>query len=295
MTPICRLFCLTITLGVCLPLRADDPKSSIAQSDSESKALNVFEAMQSRQIEVKLTQRSEKSGTLFLRNPSKESVTLQFPESFVGIHVTNPNFLAGNGQALPQTGGGTTAQSTANSINFPDRKVSADAPEPDSLDKAETAETKAADAEKAAARTRQVEVPAGKTLQLPVTSVCLEYGKPEPNSKMPYLIIPVERYSRNPVLHELLPLFAKHRISQKTAQAAAWHVSNGLSWVDLSSIMGQGPVPAPLFSRATLQQANLLVNEATALAVQRRSKTPQKPPEKSPRSGRAKTSRTASD
>lgn len=294
MTTIYRLTCLAFMLSVCLPLNAEEAETTPAKSESESSVLNVFEGMQSRQIEVKLTQKSEKSGTLFLRNPTKESVTVQFPESFVGIHVTNPNFIAAgaNGQAFPQRSGASIAQSTGNSINFPSKTVTqSDAPEPASLDKveAETADPKAL-AEKAAresAKQRQVKVPAGKTIQLPVTSVCLEYGKPEPNSKMAYLIIPVERYSRNPILHELLPLFAKRRISQKTAQAAAWHVSNGLTWVELSSLMGQGPVPVPMFNRATLQQANLLVNEAKAIAVQRQAEARKKPADK-PRTDRTR-------
>jgi len=64
-------------------------------------------------------------------------------------------------------------------------------------------------------------IPPGKTIRLPVTSVCLEYGKPEPNSRLNYVIVPVERYSTNPVFHELLPLFTETRASQKAAQAAA--------------------------------------------------------------------------
>ena len=292
MTRCRQLVCLSITLCLCLPLQAEEPAESGSVSDSS--AVNVFEGMQTRQIEVKLTQKSEKSGTLFLRNPTKEAVTVQFPESFVGIHVTNPNFrLDGAGQAFAQLSG-STAQSTGNSINFPVRSITqSDAPEPESLDKAQTEKaddrSREEKAEKDAAKQRQVEVPPGKTIQLPVTSVCLEYGKPEPNSKMAYLVIPVERYSRNPIFQELLPLFAKHRISQKTAQAAAWHVSNGLSWVELSSLMDQGPVPTPMFNRATLQQASLLVNKAKAIAIQRQAEVRKKPkPEEKPRTDRTR-------
>jgi hypothetical protein len=276
-----RLFCLTIALGILTgrSVQADDATTQPLKSTSESSSLNVFEGMQARQIEVKLTQQNEKSGVMLVRNTTKQPITVEFPAAFVGVHITNANLVA-RGQA-PQSNG-QTAQSTGVSISGAPARLAADAPVPDKLGEPQ------ANA-KEEPKPGQFEVPAGKTIRFPVTSVCLEYGKPEPNAKLPYLIIPVERYSRNPVLHELLPLFAKARVSQKVAQAAAWHVSNGLTWQELAGIMGQGAVPAPMFDTRTLQQANVLVNEAAAVAVKRRNSRTQQPPESKPREQPSRT------
>ncbi len=278
-----QLFCLTIAVSLLAgrSVQADEATPESGKSAFESSTLNVFEGMQTRQVEVKLTQKNEKSGVMLVRNTTKQPITVEFPAAFVGVHITNANLVA-RGQA-PQSNG-QTAQSTGVSISGSPAKLAADAPVPVKLD-----DTKAKP--KDTPKPNQFEVPAGQTVRFPVTSVCLEYGKPEPHAKLPYLIVPVERYSRNPILHELLPLFAKARVSQKVAQAAAWHVSNGLTWRELGGIMGQGAAPVPMFDTRTLQQANVLVNEAAAIAVKRRNSGTQKPkPRKRP--GRTEKPRT---
>jgi hypothetical protein len=281
------LLCLTVALWILTghSVRSDESTAQPEKSASASSSLNVFEGMQSRQIEVKLTQQNEKSGVMLVRNTTQQPITVEFPAAFVGVHITNAN-LAARGQA-PQSNG-QTAQSTGVSISGAPARLAADAPVPDKLDETQPNA-------KEVSKPGQFKIPAGKTVRFPVTSVCLEYGKPEPHAKLPYLIIPVERYSRNPVLHELLPLFAKARVSQKVAQAAAWHVSNGLTWRELAGIMGQGPVPVPMFDTRTLQQANVLVNEAAAIAVKRRNSRTQKPPQPKPREQPGRTEKPRSE
>lgn len=280
-------------LSFCLPVSAENDAPARDAENSEE-PLNVFEGMQKRQVEVKLTQRNEKTGTLFVRNPTDQAIKVAFPEAFVGVHVANAN-LIGNGQV----GRAATqiAQSTGVSFSPSNTKLASDAAEPDSLDDKPTDKGQSADKGKPASKAKLsqanvFEVPAGKTVQFPVTSVCLEYGKPEPKPNMAYLIVPVEKYSRNPVLHELLPLFAKHRVGQRVAQAAAWHVSNGLSWTELSGIMGQSTIPAPMFDRASLQQANRLVNEAATIAVKKRNSRGQDDPRSKKSTDRTDSPRT---
>ena len=120
-------------------------------------------------------------------------------------------------------------------------------------------------------------MPPGKTLRLNVTSVCLEYGKPEPNSNHRYVIMPVEKYSSNPVFHELLPLFTRTKASQRVAQASAWHLANGLTWTELAgltSVRGRVGVPLPIFTADDLRAARALVHTATVIASGRRQSTP---------------------
>ena len=229
------------------------------------KGIDIFQAGKDKKVEAKLVQQNEKTGYLLLRNITTETLNVRFPDAFVGANQI------GNGRGA-RVGGPGTAQSTGITVT----------------------QGRGAGQDQAGL----FSIPPGKTIKLPVTSVCLEYGKPEPNSRLNYVIMPVERYSTNPVFHELLPLFTKTRASQKVAQAAAWHLSSGLSWTELTSVTdprAAGGLPLPIFSTNDLRAAKALVDKATALAVEKRRKSQSsnkreaKPPVKKPaRSSRGK-------
>lgn len=226
-----------------------DSKPGDTPATDKKPGIDVFQAAKEKKVDAKLVQQSEKGGYLLLRNTSTELLNVRFPDSFVGVNVV------GSGSSL-QVGGRGTAQSTGIAINAP--RGSRDT-------------------------AGLFSIPPGKMLRLPITSVCLEYGKPEPNAKLRYVIMPVERYSRNPVFHELLPLFTKTKMSQRVAQAAAWHISNGLTWPELSSITNPATGSVlPMFTTNDLRLAKALVDKAAAIAIEKeaaekRRKTSERP------------------
>ena len=71
--------------------------------------------------------------------------------------------------------------------------------------------------------------------KLKVTCVCLEHGKQDPNPRMTYKIVPIEQINNDPRVSKLCELIGEGRIPQNTAQAAAWHMANGLTWDELSA------------------------------------------------------------
>ncbi len=71
--------------------------------------------------------------------------------------------------------------------------------------------------------------------QFKVATVCLEHGKKEPRPNIPYEIVPLEQVTTEPGVKELLTEFGKGRVNQRAAQAAAWHLANGLSWQQLAN------------------------------------------------------------
>lgn len=73
-----------------------------------------------------------------------------------------------------------------------------------------------------------------KPTKLTVPCVCLEHGKPDPNPRMKYQIVPLEYVNSDPRVAELCSLLGQGRIPQNTAQAAAWHFTDGLTWEELS-------------------------------------------------------------
>jgi hypothetical protein len=73
-------------------------------------------------------------------------------------------------------------------------------------------------------------VEADRPGKLTVEMVCLEHGKPDPNPRMKYVIIPLEQLNADPKVTELCKLLAEGKVKQNIAQAAAWNIANGMTW-----------------------------------------------------------------
>ena len=105
-------------------------------------------------------------------------------------------------------------------------------------------------------------VPPEKTRVVKVATVCLEHGKDEPSPRLPYRLARLGQFSDDPALTELLVAFGRSEIPQRVAQAAAWHLSSGLTWQALAAkkIDRPGGVPdVPYFSPNELYAARQVV------------------------------------
>ncbi|MFN7731857.1 MAG: hypothetical protein ACK5OB_08140 [Pirellula sp.] len=78
-------------------------------------------------------------------------------------------------------------------------------------------------------------VEADRPRKLTVATLCLEHGKPDPNPRMKYRVVRLSEVNPNPEIAELCKAVAAGQVPQNTAQAAAWHIANGLSWEELAS------------------------------------------------------------
>ncbi|MCB0351846.1 MAG: hypothetical protein KDD38_11735, partial [Bdellovibrionales bacterium] len=74
-----------------------------------------------------------------------------------------------------------------------------------------------------------------KTVRMEAHCVCLEHGKEEPRPKVPYEIRPIDEFTDNADVQELLNLFATGQVNQRVVQAAAWHLANNMSWAELAA------------------------------------------------------------
>ena len=114
-------------------------------------------------------------------------------------------------------------------------------------------------------------VPPEKTKVMRITTVCLEHGKKEPSSRMAYKLVALDTFSTDPKLAALITSLGRGEISQKVAQAATWHVANGLSWEELAAkkIDRLGRPDDAWFSPAELMMAH----RSVAVAVERAAAT----------------------
>ena len=114
----------------------------------------------------------------------------------------------------------------------------------------------------------------GKIVKKKLPCVCLEFGKPDPRPRIPYRIERLENVSSKPKVRELLAVLGRGACSQKTAQIAAWHLANDMSWEQLAGLkhkLANGST-RPRFSAADLQLAKRVVEQLP-------SAKPPKPPE----------------
>lgn len=79
-------------------------------------------------------------------------------------------------------------------------------------------------------------VPAGKSKRISVATVCLEFGKPDPNPRMKYVLVPLRTLGKGEQVAGLCAQLGRNGIKQKAAQAAAWHVTDRLSWERLAGL-----------------------------------------------------------
>ena len=115
-------------------------------------------------------------------------------------------------------------------------------------------------------------IPPEKTRVLRVTTVCLEHGKPEPSPRYPYRLVEVEAFSSDPKVAIMLEALGRGAVSQKVAQAAAWHLSSGLTWEQLAAekIDHAGGVPdEAYFNPAELLAAHRVVEQVTQAVAAR--------------------------
>ncbi len=111
-------------------------------------------------------------------------------------------------------------------------------------------------------------IPPESKIRLPYKSVCLEHGKKDPHPRVQYKLVRVEEYTDKPELQELIKLVGTGKLDAQSAQAAAWHLANDMSWQALSAKLYDraGAPDTPFFSRQQLAAAQSLVAAARSKA-----------------------------
>ncbi|HUQ72144.1 MAG TPA: hypothetical protein VM165_21640 [Planctomycetaceae bacterium] len=257
--------------------------------DPQAEVVPLFEGRDDGRFDVRMSALNAHQANVVIANKTDAPLTVALPKAAVGVHVL-PQFNQANGffqgpggqqqgqqqQGQGQNGNmaaiGNTAQSTggpmsgvlntgpgqgqgqnANPFNFPSVPA-------EWVNKAELASFAGF-----------ATIPAGKSIQLQMRTVCLHYGRPEPIAKMTYRLTPVEEFTTDPVLAELLENYSP-RTNEDAMQAAAWHVANGMSWDKLAQLpqSGLAATGARLFNRRDVSDAQSLVQHAEGTAKVRR-------------------------
>ena len=109
--------------------------------------------------------------------------------------------------------------------------------------------------------------------KMQVTTVCLEHGKPDPNPKMAYKIVPLEQFTKDANVRVLCEALGNGLVTQNTAQAAAWHMMDKMSWSELAAknrVESKYLGTIRWFSPFELKTAVAVVSECKRLADERK-------------------------
>jgi hypothetical protein len=202
------------------------PADDLPAADS---TVEMFAAMKSGDVEVKFIPKDDREARISIKNKTKRPLTVQLPAKFAAVPVLaqagrggmngmnggmggmNQGMGGGMGGGMMGGGGGMMGGGGGmggGMFNVP----------------AETVED-----------IKTVRVPPDKSVHFKVATVCLEYGKRDPKPSIPYEMRPLESLTTKPGVAELLTLLGNGRIGQRSAQAAAWHLANDVTWEHLAS------------------------------------------------------------
>ncbi|MEZ6050930.1 MAG: hypothetical protein R3C02_05980 [Planctomycetaceae bacterium] len=254
---------LAVTLVGCLCATSEAAKTKgIIKKltyDPAAERVDLFDGIESEALEVKMIAKNSLGGHLLIENKTDQPLTVDMPESIVGVHVLAQ--IGGGGGGFGGSGGsggagGGGGQSTGGGLGGGGGGGGG-----------------SFGSGGGGGGQGFFSIPPEKTVMVPYTSVCLEHGKAEPRPSMTYQVVRTEEYTQNPALQELLKLVASGKIPSSVAQAAAWHLSDEMSWEELAQLEYEriGVPNTPQFSYQELMAARSLVSTAKGLAEERKS------------------------
>jgi hypothetical protein len=208
-------------------LAEDDPAVS---AGDEPLSVKLFDAVDNGQVEVNVIAHSYAQVSLRVRNKTDRVLAVQLPDVFAAVPVPKPDrrqrsLTVPNNNALGQG----NSQGVGGSLADLGQPVDDEEEE----DAAEVA---------AKGQGRVLTIAAKKTVNEKVDSFCLEFGKPDPNRRIPYRLVRLEQFNQKAAVRELLREYGAGQHQQRVAQLAIWHVANGVPWERLARIrLGRAP------------------------------------------------------
>jgi hypothetical protein len=230
-----RAFSLAVVLLGLAPPTAMAAGPASSTTTAEADPIGLFDGQAAGRLEIKVIPHDETTGTVMLTNKTAGPLTIRLPTCFGAVPVLAQFGAAGRGAGAGRNaaagagnqalGGGFGGPGLAGG-RFGGGAVFSIAPD--------------------------------RVVKLKFTSVCLEHGKPEPNSRIAYELVPLDSYTGDAEVIELVNMLGRGDIDQPAAQCAAWRLANGLSWQELADKVGIRHISGatePFFTPAQLQRA----------------------------------------
>jgi hypothetical protein len=233
----------------------------IFPADESARQVPLFDGMEEGVFEVQVIARDEFGGNLLITNVSDQPLNMQMPDAIVGVEVSPQGFGMGGGGM----GGGGLGGQGQGGQGQQNQSFGGGGGQGGGFG------GQGGGGGFGGGQQGFFSIPPEETLRVPYTSVCLDHGKHDPHPRMNYTIIPLEQYTQDKELQELVRMVGTGQLDPAAAQAAAWHLDDGMSWEELAAKTYPlfGGAEAPFFTRDQLMGAQQVVAAAEVLAEQR--------------------------
>ena len=234
-------FCALLVLAAASYASAADP---VKPSSPAANVVEFFAGMDAGEIEVKVIPKDATGGNITIRNKTKQPLTIKLPEAFAGVPVLGQGLAGlggpgGGGGGLGGGGAGGGNQGFGGGMGGMGGGMGGMGG-------------------MMGGGGGMFNVAADKVAKIKFVAVCLDHGLKDPNPRIEYKLVPIDSYAKSPAVTEVIKLLVKGKLDQHSAQAAAWHLQNGLGWDELAKKIGvkhlNGSVE-PYFTAAHLQRA----------------------------------------
>ena len=234
------LSCLAVALIPAFVFANDDDiKLRVSRTKSPAKgyeAVDLFDGIDNGAIEVQFIGLSSEKANVIVKNVSEKPLAIEMPEVFAGVPVLAQGaFGAGGGQGIGGGGqgfggggqGGTGGRNQGvgggfggggQGGGFGGGGLGGGGLGGGGLGGGGI-----------------FNIPPGKVGRVKVGTVCLEHGKLDPRPAVEYKIVPISKMTNDQTVVEICKMLGEGKVDQKTAQAAAWNVANGLSWLQMAA------------------------------------------------------------
>ncbi len=251
--------CVAIYLAfslLALPAEAAKQPIKKVTLDPQAPAVDLFAAIEEGTVEATVIAKSSNEANLFVTNNSSSPLSVKMPQAVVAVQVLKQMFAppgrnAGQGQGNngpgqggnmgqgQPIGGGMNGNMMGNGMQ-------------NNMQGMNGGNT-----------IGFFSVPSHKTVQVPLKTVCLAHGKPDPRPRMKYKLVKLEDYTKDPALQETLKLVATSESDLQSLQAAVWHLTDKMSWKELRAKQIErlgGHEPLPYFSDSQIEDAEALID-----------------------------------
>lgn len=288
-----RLACLAVFAGLGLLCNVSEAGSRPERRSAPitkpkfiptAERVELFAGMEDGQIETKVIAKGPFGGSLLISNKTDQPLTIEMPQAFATVHVLK-QFGAGGGQGgfgggagglggggLGGGQGGGGQQNQGGGLGGGGGGLGGGG-----------AGGGLGGGGAAGGGGGFFSIPPEKTVKVPYISVCLEHGKKDPTPQASYQIVPLEKYTKDPVLQQLISMVGSGRLPAQSAQAAVWSRTDNMSWQELASKAKFDVVRGkiPYFQANELRGAQVIVATAEGLAREAEKNNP-KPAETKP-------------
>jgi hypothetical protein len=216
--------------------------------------VELFAGMESGDVEATLIFKDSKEGNLLLKNKSDKPLTIKLPEAFAAVPILAQRRGGGAG-GLGAGGLGAGGNAGMGGMQGMGGGMMGMGGMGMGMGMGGMG--------------GMFNVPPEKVQKIKIVGVCLDHGKDDPQPRVPYKPIPIESYVKDPAVTEVIKLMLRGQIDQHSAQAAAWHLQNGLSWQELAEKIGIKHIDGrkePYFLPQHLQRALAATQLARQLA-----------------------------